>query len=103
MIIVDGHKQIAVGIREIERRRSAVLGGAAETAVTEELSFLSKLSAGRGPFFTATSLGRPSPLSFFPPSSGLFRSPWTPSIAESKSLARSRPETETKRWDVWPG
>lgn len=37
------------GIREIERRRPD-LGGAAEAAVTEELSFLSKLSAGRGPF-----------------------------------------------------
>lgn len=37
------------GIKEMERRRP-VLGGAAEAAVTEELSFLSKLSAGRGPF-----------------------------------------------------
>lgn len=46
--IIDGHKQIVV-IKEMERRRP-VLGGAAEAGVTEELSFLSKLSAGRGPF-----------------------------------------------------
>lgn len=37
------------GINEMERRRP-VLGGAAEAGVTEELSFLSKLSASRGPF-----------------------------------------------------
>jgi hypothetical protein len=49
---------------------------------------------------TAASLDRPSPLSFFPPSSGLFRRPWMPSIAERESLAGSRPETEMKRWDA---
>lgn len=47
LVIIDGHKQIVLGSW---RDRAAVLGGAAETAATEELSFLSKLSAGRGPF-----------------------------------------------------